>query len=77
MQAREPRYAARDLAVIEGPAIAIADGARDEFIRRAHTDYLARTIPGAELVILPGAGHFAPLRAADAFNTSMLGFLDR
>jgi pimeloyl-ACP methyl ester carboxylesterase len=77
MQAREPHYAAHDLAEIEGPAIAIADGAHEEFIRRAHTDYLARTIPGAELVILPDVGHFAPLQAPDAFNASMLGFLDR
>jgi pimeloyl-ACP methyl ester carboxylesterase len=77
MQLREPSYAAIDLASIHASAVAIADGAREEFIRPAHTRYLARTIPGATLIILPGAGHFAPLQAPEAFNASVLGFLDR
>jgi pimeloyl-ACP methyl ester carboxylesterase len=77
MQLREPSYTAIDLAGIHAPAVAIADGAREEFIRGAHTRYLARTIPGATLIILPRAGHFAPLQAPDAFNASVLGFLDR
>ena len=50
-------------------------GDHDEAIKRSHTDYLARAIPGARLVILPGASHFAMLQTPAAFNAAMLGFL--
>jgi pimeloyl-ACP methyl ester carboxylesterase len=76
MQMREPNYAPQDLAAIRGPAIAIADGAHEEFILRQHTEYLARTIPDARLIILPGVSHFAPIQAPDVFNAAMIGFLD-
>ncbi|HZZ90436.1 MAG TPA: alpha/beta hydrolase [Caulobacteraceae bacterium] len=75
MQAREPNYAPGDLAAIAGPLIAIADGGHEEFILRRHTEYLARTIPGAQLVLIPDGSHFAPLQVPDAFNAAMLGFL--
>jgi len=77
MQLTQPNYLAAKLAAIRGPEVAIADGDHDELIRHRHTEYLARTIPGAVLIWLPHAGHFAPLQAPDAFNAAMLGFLDR
>ena len=70
----EPNYKAADLARIHVP-VAIVDGDHDEAILRAHTDYLARSIPGAKLVILPGASHFAMLQRPAAFNAAMLAFL--
>jgi len=76
MQLSQPNYTPADLAEIKGPAIAVVDGAHEEFILREHTQYLARTIPGAVLVILPDVSHFAPLQAPDAFNAAMLDFLD-
>jgi pimeloyl-ACP methyl ester carboxylesterase len=76
MQTTQPNYAAADLAAIRGPQIAIVDGDHEEFIRRRHTVWLARTIPGAQLIILPGVSHFAPVQAPDVFNAAMLGFLD-
>jgi len=75
MQLREPNYSPQALAAIHGPAIAIVDGEHEEFILRQHTEYLARTIPGARLVILPDVSHFAPIQAPDAFNAAMIGFL--
>ena len=75
MQMREPNYTPAHLAAITGPAIAIADGAHEEFILRQHTEYLARTIPGAQLIILPDGSHFAPLQTPDAFNAAMTDFL--
>ena len=71
----EPNYKAADLATIHVP-VAIADGDHDEAIEPAHTRYLARTIPGARLIILPGLSHFAMLQDPMAFNTAMLGFID-
>jgi pimeloyl-ACP methyl ester carboxylesterase len=74
MWAKEPNYTAADLARITTP-VAIVDGDHDEAIKREHTEYLARSIPGAKLIILPGASHFAMLQRPDAFNAAMLGFL--
>ena len=76
MQLSQPNYRPEDLAAIRGPEIAVADGDHEEFILRAHTDYIARTIPGAKLVILPGVSHFAPLQSPDAFNAAVISFLD-
>ncbi|HEY1752431.1 MAG TPA: alpha/beta hydrolase [Caulobacteraceae bacterium] len=75
MQLTQPNYTSAELAAIHGPQIAIADGDHDEIISHRHTRYLARTIPGAELIWLPHAGHFAPLQAPDEFNSAMLDFL--
>ena len=71
---KEPNYTARDLARIRTP-VAIVDGDHDEAIKRAHTEYMARAIPGARLIILPNASHFAMLQQPGEFNAAMLGFL--
>jgi pimeloyl-ACP methyl ester carboxylesterase len=75
MQKSEPNYIASQLAAIHGPTIAVVDGDHEEFIKEEHTRYMARTIPGASLVILPGVSHFAPWQAPGAFNASLLQFL--
>jgi pimeloyl-ACP methyl ester carboxylesterase len=75
MQASQPTYSPADLAAIRGPDIEIADGDHEEFILREHTQYLARTIPGARLLILPGVSHFAPLQDPDGFAKAVLDFL--
>ncbi len=71
----EPNYRAGDLRRIHTP-VAIVDGDHDEAITRAHTEYLARTIPGAKLIILRDASHFAFLQQPAAFNAAMLRFLE-
>jgi pimeloyl-ACP methyl ester carboxylesterase len=76
MQEREPNYTAAELAAIRGPRVAIVDGDHDEFITAAHPVYLAKTIPGAQLIILPRVSHFAPWQAPAQFNRSMIGFLN-
>ena len=67
---------AGQLAGIRVPVV-IVQSEHDEFIRPEHAEYLARTIPGAELVRLDGVSHFAPLQRPDLFNRAMLGFLGR
>jgi pimeloyl-ACP methyl ester carboxylesterase len=76
MQKTQPNYSADDLAGI-GVPVAIVHSEHDEFIKRAHAEYLARTIPGAEFVYLPGVSHFAPLQRPAQFNRAMLAFLGR
>jgi len=74
MWSTQPNYTAADLARIATPT-AIVDGDHDEAIKREHTEYLARVIPGARLIILPGLSHFAMLQDPKAFNAAMLEFL--
>lgn len=76
MMATEPNYSAEDLANIRVP-VAVVLGDQDEFIKPEHTDYLSRSIPDAELILLSDVSHFAPLQRPDYFNREMLGFLDR
>ena len=76
MMQSEPNYTSADLAGIRVP-VTVAIGESDEFIRQEHAAYLAATIPGADLVILPEVSHFAPLQRPDLFNRAVLRFLDR
>jgi pimeloyl-ACP methyl ester carboxylesterase len=74
MQRTQPNSSAQELAEIRVP-VAIVHSEHDEFIKREHAEYLARTIPGAVLVDLPDVSHFAPLQRPDEFNHAMLSFL--
>jgi pimeloyl-ACP methyl ester carboxylesterase len=76
MMKTEPNYRADDLARVRVP-VAIVQSEHDEFIKPEHAAYLARTIPGAELILLPGVSHFAPLQRPAQFNRVMLDFLRR
>jgi pimeloyl-ACP methyl ester carboxylesterase len=76
MQRTQPNYSAKDLGEI-GVPVTIAQGEGDEFIRREHAEYLARSVPGAEFVLLPGVTHFAPVQRPDVFNRAALEFLER
>lgn len=76
MQQTQPNYTARDLADIHVP-VTIVQGEHDEFIKREHAEYLARSIPGADLVILHGVTHFAPLQRPEQFNATVRDFLRR
>jgi pimeloyl-ACP methyl ester carboxylesterase len=74
MQRTQPNYSAADLARIRVP-VAVVQGEHDEFIKREHAEYLARSIPGATLRILAGVSHFAPLQRPEHFNGEVLAFL--
>lgn len=76
MQRTQPNYSAHDLAQINVP-VAIVQSEYDEFIKREHAEYLARSIPNAEFFSLPGVGHFALLQRPEQFNTAMLAFLNQ
>jgi pimeloyl-ACP methyl ester carboxylesterase len=74
MMRTQPNCSAEELADIRVPVI-VAHSEHDEFIRREHAEYLARTIPNAELVDLPDVSHFAPLQRPVQFNRAVLTFL--
>jgi len=75
MWASQPNWTDAQLQSIKTP-ILIADGDHDEAIKREHTEYMAATIPGAGLLILPNTSHFAFLQDPVLFNAAVLGFLD-
>jgi len=74
MQRTQPNYSAHDLAKISVPVVIVQDE-HDEFIKREHAEYLAHSIPNAELVVLNGVSHFAPLQRPGQFNIAMLAFV--
>jgi pimeloyl-ACP methyl ester carboxylesterase len=75
MWASQPNWTDAQLASIKTP-ILIVDGDHDEAIKREHTEYIAATIPGAGLLILPNTSHFAFLQDPALFNAALLDFLD-
>ena len=76
MQRTQPNYSTHDLAKISVPVV-IVQSEHDEFIRREHAEYLARSIPGAEFVVLDGVSHFAPLQRPEQFNAAILAFVGK
>jgi pimeloyl-ACP methyl ester carboxylesterase len=54
----------------------IVVGDRDHWCRRV-AEFLARTIPGADLAIVEDAGHLTSLEQPDRFNEIVGRFLDR
>ena len=71
----QPNWSKEQLAKITTPT-AIVAGDHDEAIKREHTEYMASVIPGAKLIILPNASHFAMLQAPDEYTKSALEFIE-
>jgi pimeloyl-ACP methyl ester carboxylesterase len=76
MMKTQPNYFAHDFAGISVP-VAIVQSEHEEFIKLEHSEYLARSIPGAQLILLPGVSHFAPLQRPEQFNSVVLAFLGK
>ncbi|WP_035056481.1 alpha/beta fold hydrolase [Andreprevotia chitinilytica] len=76
MMKTEPNYSAHELAAIQMP-VAIVHSEYDEFIKQEHAEYLARHSPGAQLILLPGVSHFAPLQRPALFNEVLRTFLGK
>ena len=73
MWATQPHFSAEQLRAIRVPTW-VVDADHDEFIKRANTDYMARTIGQGEL-LLPEVSHFAFLQDPEMFNAAVLHFL--
>lgn len=71
----QPDYTPEQLAQITTSTM-IVDGEYDEAIKQEHTGELARLIPGARLLIMPGVSHFGHLQNPELYNMYLVGFLD-
>lgn len=76
MQGTQPNLSQQQLAAVK-VSVTVAIGEHDEFIKRSHAEYLARSIPGAQFELLPGVSHFAPIQRPQLFTDSVLAFLAR
>ena len=74
MWENQPNWTDAQLRAIRSPVL-VVDGDHDEGIKREHTEYIAATIPGAGLLILPNVSHFAFLQDPVLFNAALLDFL--
>jgi pimeloyl-ACP methyl ester carboxylesterase len=74
MWATEPRYSKEQLRAISVPTT-IFDGDHDEAIKSEHTREIASLIPGARLVIMKDASHFAMWQKPEEFNATVREFL--
>jgi pimeloyl-ACP methyl ester carboxylesterase len=60
---------------IRVPALVVC-GAEDKLTPPAFSEYLRGHIPGAGLVLIPGAGHMVMLENPEAFNTALADFVN-
>ena len=74
LMVNDPNVKPEELAWILGPTLVIA-GSKD-MIKEGHTHLIARSIPGAQIVIIPG-NHFVANKNPDAFNEAILHFLSK
>lgn len=74
LMVNDPNVKPEELARILCPTLVIA-GSKD-MIKEGHTRLIARSIPGAQMVIIPG-NHFVANKNPDAFNEAVLRFLLR
>ena len=72
LMVNDPNVRPEELARIQRPTLVVA-GDRD-MIREQHTRLIAQSIPGAELILLPG-DHFVANKNPGAFNEAVLRFL--
>lgn len=73
LMVNDPQVKPEELAQIQSPTLVVA-GDKD-MIQERHTRLIAQSIPGTELVILPG-DHFVANRNPEAFNEAVLRFLN-
>ncbi|EJT03254.1 alpha/beta hydrolase [Rhizobium sp. CCGE 510] len=67
MWATQPNWTAADLGRITVP-VTLAIGDHDEAVKLDHTEMMAKDIPGARLVILKNASHFAMLQDPEGYD---------
>lgn len=67
MWGSQPAWTADDLGKIKVP-VTLAIGDHDEAVKLDHTEMMAKEIPGAKLVILRDASHFAMLQDPEGYD---------
>jgi pimeloyl-ACP methyl ester carboxylesterase len=66
----------KKIGAIKAPTLVIV-GEQDAATLPAHSELIQRSIPGATLVRIPGAGHMSPLEKPEPVNRAIAEFLAR
>lgn len=69
------RFAA--LEVLRRTEVLVVIGGEDHLTPVEHSMEIIRRVPGAELVVLPGAGHMVGLECVDEVNAALLSLVQR
>lgn len=72
LMVNDPNVKPYELSQIQSPTLVIAGN--NDMIKDSHTRLIAKSIPNAELAIIPGT-HFIANKNPDAFNETVLRFL--
>jgi len=75
MWTTQPNFTAEQLKSIRVPTW-IVDADRDEAIKRENTEFMAKEIPAAGLLLQPCVSHFSLLQDPEQFNGDVLHFLE-
>ncbi len=70
----QPNFTDAELRGISAPTL-LVDGDHDEIVRADHLEHVAKLIPNAKLVFIPGASHFVMFQQPKTFNEAVLEFL--
>lgn len=63
------------LGVLGSVDCVVLTGAADATIPAAHSERIARAVPGSRLVVVPGAGHLLPLEKPGAVTAELAGLV--
>lgn len=72
LMVNDPNVKPEELSRIQAPTLVLAG--TNDMIKESHTRLIARSIPGAKMVILPG-DHFVANKNPRPFNEAVLQFL--
>jgi pimeloyl-ACP methyl ester carboxylesterase len=73
MWREEPEIALPELAGVGAPALVMQGD--DDIVKVEHSAVLAATLPDAQLAVIPGSSHLAPLEKPELVNRLILEFL--
>jgi len=71
----EPDITIEDLKTIKCPTLIIAGDYEDETISLDHLVAMFRSIPGSQLMIIPGSTHMVPYEKPDVVNNAIIDFV--
>jgi len=74
LKTKFPRFTAKEVGLISCPTL-VVNGEVSELYLRKIGELMARAVPGAKRVVVPGTRHFPHMENADFFNEKVLGFL--
>ncbi len=73
MWREEPNIALPELEGIRAPTLVMQGD--DDIVKVEHSATVAATLPDAQLAVVPGSSHMAPLEKPDLVNRLILDFL--